>query len=228
VTDSTNRTAAELAMHGAPEWTLVGAGHQTAGRGRLGRTWFDRPGDALMVSIVLRPPLDPAGAAILTLLAGAAWTEAAADISGLDVRCKWPNDILAGDAKVGGVLSEAVVDPSGGVGSIVIGSGINLTAPAEVVGAAGLGSDIDPTELLAAFLVGFKAGYVPGERGFAPRILKRWRAVSDTLGRRVRAVRADGDPLEGVARDVDARGALVIETAHGVETISSGELTHLA
>ncbi|HVF08544.1 MAG TPA: hypothetical protein VNC60_08215, partial [Actinomycetota bacterium] len=72
VTGSTNALAAELATAGAPEWTLVGAGHQTAGRGRLDRTWIDRPGGSLMTSLVLRPSMAPDDLGLLTLLAGAA------------------------------------------------------------------------------------------------------------------------------------------------------------
>ncbi len=105
VTGSTNVTARELAEAGTPEWTLVGASHQTEGRGRLGRAWVDEPSGALMVSMVLRPALPASDAAVLTLLAGAAWAEAAtATRAGADVRCKWPNDLLIGDRKAGGIL----------------------------------------------------------------------------------------------------------------------------
>ena len=109
VTGSTNALAADLAEAGAPPWTLVGAGHQTAGRGRLGRIWVDRPGGALMTSIVLRPAIAPDALGLLTLLAGAAWAESARAITGLDVRCKWPNDLLVGEAKAGGVLAASSV-----------------------------------------------------------------------------------------------------------------------
>jgi len=111
VTASTNATAVEMARSGAPEWTLVAAGHQTAGRGRLGRRWIDEPGRALMFSIVLRPELSPGRAGLISLLAGTAMARACVEAAGAAVGCKWPNDLMLGGAKVGGILSEsAVVD----------------------------------------------------------------------------------------------------------------------
>ena len=150
VTGSTNAIAVELAEAGAPQWTLVGAGHQTAGRGRHGRTWLDRPGAALMTSLVLRPAVAPEALGLLTLLAGAAWAESAREIGGLDVRCKWPNDLLVGEAKAGGVLASSSV-AAHEVRWVVLGSGLNLGAP-DVEGATGLG-EVDRVALLGGFLV---------------------------------------------------------------------------
>ena len=99
VTGSTNRTAWELAKAGAPEWTLVAAGHQTEGRGRLGRTWVDEPGSALSVSFVLRPSFDSNHVGVLPLWAGAAMAVAIRDLGGPDVRCKWPNDLVVAIGK---------------------------------------------------------------------------------------------------------------------------------
>jgi BirA family biotin operon repressor/biotin-[acetyl-CoA-carboxylase] ligase len=109
VTGSTNATAAALADDGAPEWTLVSAGHQTEGRGRLGRTWVDEPGRAFILSVVLRPTLAPARAGIMSLAAGAAMAEAIHEVAGRRATCKWPNDVLIRDGKVGGVLLESSV-----------------------------------------------------------------------------------------------------------------------
>ena len=227
VTGSTNATAMELAAAGTPAWSLVAAGHQTHGRGRLGRAWVDHPGGALMVSVVLRPALSVSDAGILTLLAGAAWAEAASAVSGLDVRCKWPNDLLIDGRKVGGVLAESVGGPGGTLAHVVIGIGINLTAPAGMPDAAGLGQGADPTELLGGFLRGLRDGFRSDGAVAAPQTLERWRAVADTLGRRVRARRLDGVPIEGVAVDVDGRGGLVVDTPAGPVTVGFGELEHL-
>jgi hypothetical protein len=87
-----------MAREGAPEWTLVAAGHQYAGRGRLGRTWQSSPGDSLLFSVVLRPPLPPDRAVLLTLLAGAVLAVACRVAGVDDVWCKWPNDVLRGNA----------------------------------------------------------------------------------------------------------------------------------
>jgi BirA family biotin operon repressor/biotin-[acetyl-CoA-carboxylase] ligase len=228
VTTSTNETALAMAGDGAPEWTLVGAAHQTAGKGRLGRIWRDRPGDALMVSFVLRPAVAPSEAGLLTLLAGAAWAEAVDDVLGLTVRCRWPNDLLRGEAKVGGILAGSVVAPGGGsLRHVVIGSGLNLVAPADVAGSGELGDGVDATELLGAFLATFHEGYRPADAGFAGDVTARWRAVAATLGRHVSASRLDGARTEGVAVDVDTSGGLVIETDRGREVVTFGELEHL-
>lgn len=226
VTGSTNARAAELARDGAPEWTLVGAGHQTAGRGRLGRVWHDRGGGSLMVSLVLRPAIPAASAGLLTLLAGAAWAEAASAVTGLDVRCKWPNDLLLGDAKVGGLLAASSVDGER-LSWVVIGSGINLDEPEEVQNAAGLGSGVDRRALLGAFLSRFDEGYraAPGE--LSTIVTSRWSAVSATLGRRVVVSSAGHPNREGLARTLAPDGGLVLETAEGPVVVSSDEVEHL-
>jgi BirA family transcriptional regulator, biotin operon repressor / biotin---[acetyl-CoA-carboxylase] ligase len=227
VTGSTNATAMELAAAGTPEWTVVAAGHQTQGRGRLGRAWVDRPGGSLMVSIVLRPALPVGDAGILTLLAGAAWAGSARDLTGLDVRCKWPNDLVIDGRKLGGILAEAVSGGDGELAHIVIGSGINIVPPTDVRDAAGLGEAVDPTELLGGFLRRFSADYGEAGVGAAPRALRRWRTVSDTLGRSVRARQLDGEAVEGVALDVDEHGGLVVDTSTGLATVRFGEVEHL-
>lgn len=224
VTGSTNALAADLAEAGAPQWTLVGAGHQTTGRGRLGRTWVDRPGGALMTSVVLRPVVAPEALGLLTLLAGAAWAETAREVSGLDVRCKWPNDLLIGEAKAGGVLASSSV-AAHQVRWVVIGSGLNLEAP-DVEGAAGLG-DLDRVALLGGYLGRLRHALASPPASWADDVIARWSAVSATLGRRVAAVRLGGVRLEGLAVAVDALGRLIVETVDGPAAVSSEEVEHL-
>jgi len=227
VTGSTNATAYDLAMDGAPEWTLVAAGHQTAGRGRLGRTWEDVAGSALLCSIVLRPRFPAEDTGLLTLLAGAAWATAAREVAGVEATCKWPNDLQVGEAKAGGVLAEARA-AGGRLELVILGSGINLAPPEGLDRAvAGLGADTDPVALLAAFLTGFRAGYEVEPARLSDEVRTRWRAVTATLGRDVEATRADGVPIRGRAVDVDARGGLVLDTPDGLAVVSFGEVMHL-
>lgn len=224
VTGSTNADAVALALDGAPEWTLVGAGHQTAGRGRLGRTWLDRPGGSLMTSLVLRPHLHPDRLGLLTLLAGAAWAEAATDVTGLEVRCKWPNDLVLDERKVGGLLAESSVEGDE-VRWVVIGSGVNLADPG-VEGSAGLG-EVDPAPLLGGFLRRFAQGYAMPAAEFDGAVVERWSTISATLGRLVTAVAADGVRRRGTAVAIDRAGRLVVETDDGPVAVASDEIEHL-
>ena len=227
-TGSTNAEAFGWAASGAPEFTTVAAGHQTQGRGRLGRGWADAPGGALLASFVLRPALSPERTGLLSLLAGAAMAEAARQATGLDVACKWPNDLLLGASKAGGILAESSIG-EGVLRYVVIGVGVNLEAPVGVPGAAGVGADVDPMALLGAFLRRFQAGYRDrgSAVGFADDVRARWRSVAATLGQDVEAVRADGLVIRGRAIDVDERGGLVIETSEGPAAVAFGAIAHL-
>lgn len=226
VTGSTNAVALTQAAEGTPEWSLVAAGRQRQGRGRLGRTWHAEPGDALLFSLVLRPDLEPSRAGLLPLLAGAVMAEAASISSGLPVRCKWPNDLLIGRAKAGGILAESEL-LAGALRHVVIGVGVNLRPPPDVPDAAALGADVDPMDLLTRFLTGLHAAYRPSAPGFADGVVARWSAVSATLGREVSASRSDGAQLQGRAASLDDRGGLVVDTADGPATVAFGEILHL-
>jgi BirA family biotin operon repressor/biotin-[acetyl-CoA-carboxylase] ligase len=226
VTESTNSTAMKLASEGATEWTLVVAGHQTGGRGRLGRTWVSEPGQALLFSVVLRPELAPADAGLMTLLAGTAMAEAARVSCAVKVTCKWPNDLMTGDGKVGGILAESSMK-GGSLEHVVLGVGVNVrSAPVDVPWAASLGGG-DPAVLLSAFLWCLKHLYRPTEPDFSASVIGAYRAVSATLGRRVRAETLDGRSIEGIAVDLDERGNLLVEAAQVRETVGFGEIAHL-
>ncbi|MCD6022239.1 MAG: transcriptional repressor, BirA-like [Actinomycetia bacterium] len=221
VTESTNATALVLAAEGAPSWTLVAAAHQTAGRGRHGRVWRDRPGSALLCSLVLRPDWPPDRVGLVSLAVGAAMAEAISEIAGVEIRCKWPNDLMADDAKIGGILGEAQVSAEA-IAHVVVGIGVNVDMPEGVPGAGAIG-DVDVETLLANFLR--RCSSMLGAS--ADEILPRWRAVSLTLGRRVEATTVDGDVARGVAVDIDDTGALLIDTDVGPARVAFGEVEHL-
>jgi BirA family biotin operon repressor/biotin-[acetyl-CoA-carboxylase] ligase len=223
VTDSTNRTALHMAEEGAPEWTVVAAGHQTAGRGRLGRTWESRPGAAVQFSVVLRPSMEPERIGLLSLAAGVAGATACRDVAGVEVGCKWPNDLMLGEAKVGGILAEAAVSGTA-VRHVVVGSGINLLPPDGVPGTGGIGP-ADPATLIGAFLRELR-GLGSGDAA-AERILAAYRPLCATLGRPVRATTVDGRVVEGVAESIDGRGNLVVAEYLRRSTVGFGEIEHL-
>ncbi len=198
--DSTNRIAAELVRGGAGDGVVVGADHQTAGRGRRGRTWESRPGSSLLVSVVLRPVPE-----LVTLAAGLAAAEACEAVAGVPVHLKWPNDVMGAGGKLGGILSELVGDAA------VVGLGLNLGwAPP---GAACLGPEVDQQAVLDAWLSRLDP---PAD------VLVRYRARCATLGRRVR-VELPGETLEGVADDVDDEGRLLVGGRH----LTAGDVVHL-
>jgi BirA family biotin operon repressor/biotin-[acetyl-CoA-carboxylase] ligase len=225
-TGSTSDEARGMAERGAPAWTVVAAGHQTGGRGRLGRSWSDAPGSALMFSVILRPELRTDQAPLLTLRMATA-VVAAVDHPGL--RSKWPNDLVVGGRKAGGILAEASVS-GGRVTHVVVGVGLNVSTakddfPLELRDAATSlaieGVAADPAAILTATLSGLRGPRSPEE------IVEDYRSVCATLGRRVRARSIEGLEVEGTAVDLDRRGGLIIDTADGPRTVAFGEVAHL-
>ena len=234
-TTSTNGVALGLADEGAPEWTVIAAGHQTAGRGRLGRSWASAPGRSLLFSMVLRPPLPPDRAPLVSLLAAAAMVEAIPRPGTDPVRAKWPNDLLAGERKVGGILPEARVE-GGRIVHLVVGVGLNVSMTEEdfpeeiLVTATSLaleGVDVSPPELLGAFLETFRAAYRPIDPDFGAHVVARYQPVCATVGRRVRARTVDGSEAEGIAVEISEDGSLVLEGPRGREAVAFGEVVHL-
>src|SRR6478672_1894975 len=129
VVESTGSTNADLlarALAGEPEGAVLAAEEQRAGRGRMGRTWTAPPRAALTFSLLLKPTVPPARLGWLPLLTGVAVAAAVTQVTGVDTRLKWPNDLLAADAKLAGILAEAAGD------AVVVGIGLNVsTEPAE-------------------------------------------------------------------------------------------------
>ncbi|MGH2674319.1 MAG: biotin--[acetyl-CoA-carboxylase] ligase [Actinomycetota bacterium] len=229
-TASTNTEALALAERGAPEWTIVAAGHQTAGRGRLGRRWADAPGRSLLCSVVLRPRLTPDEAHLLTLAAAVSLIEAAGLPS---LRSKWPNDLVVGDRKCAGILAEAEVE-GGRLRHAVLGVGVNVSAgeddfPEELRGRvtslALEGLALDQEALLAGFLEALRRRIEA--RGFPAGVVDAYRSLCITLGRQVRATTASGAEVEGRAIDLDDRGGLLVERDGRAETVTFGEVQHL-
>jgi BirA family transcriptional regulator, biotin operon repressor / biotin---[acetyl-CoA-carboxylase] ligase len=231
---STNAMARELALQGSPEGTLVVAGSQSGGRGRLGRSWASPPG-GLWLSLLLRPSLEPARAPLQTLLAAVALRESLA-AAGLEAAIKWPNDLLARGKKVAGILAEM----GGGSGDsrfLVVGVGINANFPADRLPEplrlkAGtfqdlLGRPLERPRFLAVFLETWEDCYDRAAREGYGDILERWRRGSLTLGKKVCLDTGSG-LVVGRALDIDARGGLVLETERGrTRTFLAGEVTLL-
>lgn len=235
VTGSTNSDLLALAEDGAPAWTVLAAGHQLEGRGRLGRRWESKPGASLLLSVLLRPDLPPTDTALVTLAAGACMAMSCSVACGVDVRCKWPNDLLAAGRKLGGVLAEARVE-RGRLAHVVVGLGVNLEQRAEdfppelrdsATSVANEGGRPDGAALLFEFLLRLKRFGDPSRPGFRETVLDLYRRVCETIGRTVQATTATGRRVEGTATGVGDGGQLIVETGAGVEEVTFGEVTHL-
>lgn len=231
--DSTNRLLLDEARSGAPEGLVVVADHQTAGRGRLGRSWEAAPGSALLVSVLVRPRLAPGHLGRVTLAAGSAMAEALADTAGVGALLKWPNDLVvpgpSGPRKLAGILAEADLGPGPGA-AVVVGIGVNLVAgafPAELADLATAvaveGRPVGGDDLLDAFLAAFDR-----RLGHLDAAVDEARARSATLGARVRVERGSAPDLVGTALDLDPDGALLVRDDGGVlHTVAAGDVVHL-
>ncbi len=224
VVDSTNRWLRDAAAGGAPHRTVVTAAHQTAGRGRLNRTWTAPPGGSLLTSVLLREPTAPTARAQAVLAATVAMAEALETAAGLPVGLKWPNDLLLEDRKVGGVLAEW--DGA----ALVVGIGVNLhwrLLPPELAGTATAvnlagGRPVPPAALLEDFL-----RRLDDRLDALPDVLDAYRPRLATLGRRVRVELAQSW-LVGTAVDVDDAGRLVLAVGGGRrEVVAAGDVVHL-
>lgn len=226
---STQDAARREAEGGAPEGTVVLAEEQTAGRGRLGRSWASPAGTNLYLTLILRPPLQYLRLPIV--ITPLAVVRAIEESSGLSTQIKWPNDVLIGGRKVSGVLIESEVRGSD-VRYILVGPGINVNLEVDQVPEIAdiatslkreLGREVPREEVLAAFLNHFEALYLRARRG--EPMHQEWRSRLETLGRQVRVTFGE-QVEEGLAEDVDAEGSLILRHPDGsTVTIAAGEVT---
>lgn len=229
VVESTQSVLAGLAAAGAPEGTVVHAEHQTAGRGRLGRAWWDAPGQSVLASVLLRPAMTLVQATGLSLVAAVAAAEAL-DGFGAAARIRWPNDLVVDERKLGGILCEAAAGPAGEPARVLVGLGINVGQAALPDHLAAIatslriltGRTVAVADVLGALLAALDRRYRAFLDAGLADALPDWRRRSATLGRRVRT--PDG---EAMAVDVDADGALLVaDDAGRVRRLSAGEIAH--
>ncbi len=225
-TDSTNRVAAELAREGAAHGTLVVAEAQTAGRGRLGRSFYSPPYQNLYASFVLRPTLSLSGCATLILVAGCAVAEAVAEVLGgaADVELKWPNDVLLGGLKTSGILMEMSAEETR-VAHLVLGIGVNLNVEraefpeAFRATATSLrsysGARVDRVVFVRTLLSHLEDCLERHARGGFAALRPEFEARFRMAGEPVTVSEMDGRQRCGIARGVAADGALEIEAEDG-------------
>lgn len=212
-TTSTNAVVAERARAGEAAGLCLVAEHQTAGRGRLDRTWVSPPRAGLTLSLLLRPAQPELG--WVPLLAGLAVVRAVREQAELDAALKWPNDVLVGDRKLAGLLAQAVD------GAVVVGIGLNVSTRRDEL----------PDERATSLLL---EGAATTDRDTVLRAVLRavsftdqdrdaYRAACTTLGRQVQVHLPGGEVVGGLAEAVDEHGRLVVDGA----PYAAGDVVHL-
>ena len=231
--DSTNLVLKNLARDGAADGTVVVADSQRTGRGRMERAFFSPPGKGIWVSILLRPTFLPQDAPKCTLMAAVAVARAMEHFD-LHAEIKWPNDILHEGRKLVGILTEMSAEMDR-VNYVVIGIGINVNIapedfPEELRTIATSlmqmkGEPLPRVAFLQELLRALDELYASVQQdGFAP-VLAAWREYAVTLGQEVRVIGPAGEEFEGTAADIDAEGALLVDTAEGRRRVLAGDVS---
>jgi BirA family transcriptional regulator, biotin operon repressor / biotin---[acetyl-CoA-carboxylase] ligase len=230
---STNTEAARQAAQGADEGLCIVAAEQTAGRGRLQRAWSSPKGAGLYFSIVLRPQMEQRYWPLTTLMASLAVCEALRESYGLETDIKWPNDILANERKLSGILAETIETDTGR--ALVVGIGINLTNnafPPELNDVATsvenvAGRSIDLEVVLEALTRSFRKFYEAIHQLDGPAVIvSEWsRQSSYAVGKHVQ-VREGEESYCGTTRGLESDGALRVEMASGgFKLVRAGDVT---
>ena len=223
--DSTNRRAKELAGEGAKHGTLVISDFQSAGRGRMQRSWVANPGDAVLMTLLLRPDqVTPERGTALVLIGALAVCRA---LKGLEVQCgiKWPNDIVLNGRKVCGMLME--IGLSGeyldyaalGIGINVDGHPKTEQTPYATSIREETGLTLPREQVVARFLTAFEALYDDWAKRGMEAVLPEYCRRSVTLGNRIQAIDLDGNRTTGTATGILKDGALVMQTEVGNEVV---------
>lgn len=233
--DSTNTIALRLASEGAEHGTVVVAEEQTAGRGRFGRAWYSEKSSGIYVSVLLRPPLAPSAAPVITLMAGVAAHAAVERSAGVVTDIRWPNDLLLKEKKLCGILTEmsAEVDR---LHAVVIGIGINVNhrqIPEELRSIATslrleTGKVHSRVQVLAALLREIEHYYQVLLQQGSGAIVSRWTAVSTyARGKRI-VVRTPAGEFRATTAGLESTGALRIRHDDGrEEPLVAGEIAQV-
>jgi BirA family biotin operon repressor/biotin-[acetyl-CoA-carboxylase] ligase len=220
--ESTLDVAHTLAEQGAPSGTVIVADSQRAGRGRMGRTWSSEPGRGVWTTVIERS-IDPRALEVLSVRAGLEIAERLDAIAGKSVSVKWPNDLVLGNSKLGGILVETR-SSGGSLAWAAIGVGINVLSPIDQRNATGL----RPAEsrkpraesrvpVLQAIVAGVRAA-ATAKGHLSPAELERFRTRDALRGRRI------VEPVEGVVTGIESGGALLVETPKGTERLRTGTI----
>lgn len=226
-TESTNTDAKRLAQDGAPHGTVIIAGRQTGGRGRMGRSFLSPAGSGIYMSVILRPRQRADRLLHLTCAAAVAMCDAVQTVCGFRPQAKWINDLVWQGKKLGGILTELSLAPDGQVQYAIVGIGLNvLSAPQALSDMAdslthAAGRPVDPAAVAAAMIEALWRMDLTDKAG----LMERYRADCLTLGREIMVLRGD-ERLYGTAADLTEDGNLTVRLTDGsVITVGSGEVS---
>ena len=230
---STQEKAKELGRSGGASPLLVLADEQTKGRGRRDRTWVSLKGQGLFFSVFFRPRLGPGLLQLVNLAAVLSVKEAVAELHGVSLSLKWPNDLLWGDRKICGILSEASSD-SEGVRDCTTGIGINITLPPEEARGEGLMTACALSPLAGPVHRGRLAAAICGcffrlagalERDGGASLLREYRRSCSTLGRKI-VIMTENETISGRGESIGERGELWISTGGGLRSFYAADVVH--
>jgi len=230
---STNTVAKEEAKKGAKEGTTIIAEIQTQGRGRLKRLWVS-PKGGVWLSLILKPEIEVEDAMKITLTTAVTVAKTLRSLYGLNAEIKWPNDVLIGNRKVCGILTEASLNRKTAY-SIVVGIGINAnftmkSLPGDLQRTATtlmevLKKSVDLEKLICALLKEFENYYELLKKRKFEKLLKEWRGLAGFLGKKVE-VTSFKERWAGKAIDIDENGVLIVELENGErKKVPSGDVT---
>jgi len=233
---STNTIAAELAEKGGAEGTVVIANSQEKGRGRLGRSWVSPPDINIYMSILLRPEIEPKEITLVTLMAAVGCTIALRRVTGINVTIKWPNDLMASDKKLGGILTELRM-ASKKVKYVITGIGINVNMDSEAfpdnIKELATSLKIETgllhsrAEIITETLNEIGHWYMDLKEKRMGEVLSEWQRLTSTIGRKVK-INLGRETLTGIAESIDNVGSLFLRLPSGeLRAIRVGDLTVL-
>jgi len=235
ITGSTNIEAFQLATVGAPEGSIVIANRQDAGKGRMGRTWSSPSGKNVYISVILRPTIPPYLAPRLTIVTAVALSDTLRESGVPGHRIKWPNDILAGDKKLSGILTEMKGDTDA-IEFIITGIGININAtledyPPELHSTVTslniiLNRITDRNDFIALLLSNFEKYYNRFLQGEFSGILTTWKEQADIVNREIK-VQQFNEIFSGRVIDLNEDGNLIVDTGVEIRTVNSGDINYL-
>jgi BirA family biotin operon repressor/biotin-[acetyl-CoA-carboxylase] ligase len=232
--DSTNNCAKAVAGCGATEGTVIISELQTAGKGRLGRSWNANANENLTFSLVLRPKVPPEALNLLPLYVAVGIAQAIEGMTKLKVECKWPNDLLINKKKVAGILAEGSIKQNM-VEFVVIGVGINVNQRVFGVDLFGKATslflecqhELDRKTLFQNILVSLENHYrTVSKQGFQS-IIPLWLSKSTMINKPI-SLSQQGSVISGVVKGLSTEGGLILQTNGALKTVFSGDVTVVA